>query len=85
MDYTVYIAQPPGYLHSAAFTELAELVAYGLGDLGHDARVAVNRLRPGTTPIVIGCHLMDVGMMRQMPSGTIITTRTRPAGIRRRP
>lgn len=72
MDFSVFIARPPGYQHSGAFTELAELIAHGLADLGHGATAGFNQLRPGTRPILIGCHLMDPATVRQMPADTII-------------
>jgi hypothetical protein len=72
MDFTVVIARPPGYPHSGAFTELAELVAHGFADLGHGASVAVNRARPGTRTILIGCHLLNPTLAGDLRADTII-------------
>jgi hypothetical protein len=71
-DYAVCVAQPPGYAHSGAFIELAELVAHGLADLGHNVTAGINQLRPGATPILIGCHLLTSDMMREFPDDTIV-------------
>ena len=72
MDFTVYLARPDGYAHSAAFLELAELIGHGLSDLGHGAQLTVNSVIPGTRPILIGVHLMDPALIRDMPADTIV-------------
>jgi hypothetical protein len=71
-DFTVVIAQPRGYIHSGAFKEVAELLAGGLDDLGHRAQVTVNRINPGSRPILIGCHLLDPAKAAEMPADTIV-------------
>ena len=72
MKFSVCMIQPPGYAHSGAFLELAELVANGLADLGHDAQMTINRIVPGTRHILIGAHLMDPALVGQAPADTIV-------------
>ncbi len=72
MRYSVVIAQPPGYIHSAAFAELAELIAYGLDDLGHAVALHVNRWDVGSIPIIIGCHLLPPAFIADVPAEAIV-------------
>jgi SAM-dependent methyltransferase len=55
--YSVVIVQPPGYPHSAAFAEVAELLLHGLRRLGHDAVVGAAPA-DGRRPIVLGSNLL---------------------------
>jgi SAM-dependent methyltransferase len=55
--YSIVTVQPPGYPHSAAFAEVAELLLHGLRRLGHDA-VAAAAPAPGRRPIVLGSNLL---------------------------
>lgn len=43
MNFNICLVKPNGYVHSGAFLELAELVGYGLQDLGHSVAINVNR------------------------------------------
>lgn len=72
MNFSILIVQPPNYVHSAAFNELAELIAHGLTDLGHRVIITVNEIRAGYRQILIGCHLLDAQQILDMPSDTII-------------
>ncbi len=72
MNYNICLIQPDGYLHSAAFTELAELVGYGLEDLGHSVAISQNRFSPGATNMIIGCHLLDPALIDQVPKQSIV-------------
>ena len=53
------IIQPDNYIHSAAFIEIAEVVCYGLRDLGHTAALRCNQVDDESINILIGCHLLD--------------------------
>ena len=72
MDYNLCIVRPPGYAHSGAFTELAEVIAYGLDDLGHLVHVNENNMMPDVRNILIGCHLADPDMTAHVPDDTIV-------------
>lgn len=72
MNYNVCLVRPDGYDHSGAFVELAELVGYGLQDLGHSVAIDQNSLVSGATNIIIGCHLLDPAHIDQVPRDSII-------------
>src|ERR1700709_2566750 len=72
MNYNICIIKPQGYLHSAAFTELAELVGYGLKNLGHAVELNVNKTYHDATNIIIGCHLLEPSMIEQIPKSSIV-------------
>lgn len=57
MIFSVLIVTPPKYTHAECFREVAETIAHGLQELGHDAQ-AVTEIRPGTRHIVLGAHLL---------------------------
>jgi hypothetical protein len=68
----VCLLQPEGYIHSGAFYELAELIALGLHDLGHDCAVQLNSIHPDARNILIGCHLLNPAHVAQLPTNTIV-------------
>lgn len=72
MNYSICLVQPNGYIHSAAFLELAELVGYGLQDLGHTAAINVNQTFVGARNIIIGCHLLDPAYIPKIPKDSIV-------------
>jgi SAM-dependent methyltransferase len=55
--FSVVVVEPPGYPHSAAFAEVAQLLLHGLARLGHDAVLAAAPA-PGRRPIVLGANLL---------------------------
>jgi hypothetical protein len=72
MNYNICIAKPEGYLHSAAFSELAEIIGYGLQDLGHVVAINANRIFDDATNILIGCHLLDPQSINRAPKSSIV-------------
>jgi hypothetical protein len=76
--YNVCLVQPSGYIHSGAFTELAELVAYTLEDLGYVSSISINQTSIDSRNIIIGAHLLDVSHIKsiksQFPSTVILNT-----------
>ncbi len=72
MRFNICLIKPSGYIHSAAFAELAEVVGYGLKDLGYEVGINVNQLFADATNIVIGCHLLPDEAISQLPSSTIV-------------
>jgi hypothetical protein len=72
MDFNICIVRPPGYIHSAAFAELAELIAYGLQDLRHNVRVTTNQIAGNATNIIIGVHLLNPQQVPALPGSSII-------------
>ncbi len=68
----IVVIQPAGYLHSAAFAEVAEILLHGLRALSCDATVQANLIRPGVPAIVLGVHLLPPAEALRLPAGTII-------------
>ena len=72
MKYNICIIRPQNYIHSSAFIELAELVCYGLRDLGYTAAVNENSILNESRNIIIGCHLLDPASANKLPPSSII-------------
>ncbi|MEI8196513.1 MAG: hypothetical protein WCI73_11440, partial [Phycisphaerae bacterium] len=58
MQFAVTIVSPPGYLHAAAFTEVAESLHYALRSLGHDSVITTAGQLAGRRQIVLGSNLL---------------------------
>jgi hypothetical protein len=58
MKFAVTIVSPPGYLHAAAFHEVAESIHYGLLSMGHDSVLTTEGRLPGRQHIVLGSNLL---------------------------
>jgi tetratricopeptide (TPR) repeat protein len=56
--YAVTVISPPGYVHAAAFREVAETLAYGLEALGHDVTLGTDPRAAGRRHIVLGANLL---------------------------
>jgi hypothetical protein len=54
----VTVVSPPGYPHSAAFTEVALTLHHGLKSLGHDSVLTTSGKLPGRQHIVLGSNLL---------------------------
>ncbi|MCA8087669.1 MULTISPECIES: uL13 family ribosomal protein [Burkholderia cepacia complex] len=72
MDYNLCIVRPHNYVHAGAFTELAEVIAYGLEDLGHAVHFNENTMMSDARNILIGCHLADTRVTEHVPDDTIV-------------
>ena len=59
MKFAVTVISPPDYAHSAAFTEVAESIHYGLRSLGHDSVLTNEGAPRGRLPIVLGSNLLQ--------------------------
>jgi 2-polyprenyl-3-methyl-5-hydroxy-6-metoxy-1,4-benzoquinol methylase len=71
-SFLISIIRPKGYLHSSAFSEVAETLVYGFRKLGHQAGVLENTVDPKATNIVLGAHLLNEDETKALPPGTII-------------
>ena len=58
MKFAVTVVSPPGYVHSAAFNEVAESIHHGLRVLGHDSVLTAEGALPGRQHIVLGSNLL---------------------------
>ena len=61
MRYAIVLIFPPGYTHSAAFTEVAELLLLSFQSLGVECRVLVNQFDPEGINVLLGYNLMTYG------------------------
>lgn len=69
MRFVITQVRPPGFVHALALSELAELIGYGLLDLGHEVRFLTGRFDPAVTNIVIGPHRLSTEVL---PPDTIL-------------
>jgi hypothetical protein len=58
MKFAVTVVSPPGYLHSAAFHEVAETLHHALRALGHDSVITTEAALSGRRHIVLGSNLL---------------------------
>jgi hypothetical protein len=58
MKFAVTIVSPPGYIHSAAFVEIAQAIYYALLTLGHEAMITTQGNLPERQHIVLGSNLL---------------------------
>lgn len=56
--FAVTVVSPPGYIHSAAFNEVAETIHYSLRSLGHDSVLTTEGTLTGRRHIVLGSNLL---------------------------
>lgn len=57
MKFAILIVSPPGYIHSAAFNEVATTLHSGLKNLGHDSIITKIPF-PDRYNIILGCNLL---------------------------
>jgi hypothetical protein len=57
LKFAVTVVSPPGYVHSAAFQEVAETLHHALRSLGHDSVITTEGALPGRRHIVLGSNL----------------------------
>jgi len=70
--FNICIVRPDGYMHSSAFIELAELICYSLLDNGMSAEIKENTISSSSVNIILGCHLLDLSMIDDIPKSSII-------------
>jgi hypothetical protein len=58
MKFAVTVVSPPGYVHSAAFNEVAETIHYALRALGHDSVLTTDGALPERLHVVLGSNLL---------------------------
>lgn len=71
MKFAVSVITPPGYLHSQAFTEIAQGVHHSLLALGHDSVLTHNLGARDRRHIILGANLLAAYPLR-LPSDAII-------------
>ena len=68
--YAVVVVEPPGYVHSEAFREVAESLAFGLRALGQEALLAAGPV-PGHRSIVLGSNLLPSNPLPLAPDSIL--------------
>lgn len=81
MKFNLCLVQPDGYIHSAAFTELAELVYFALQDLGHEPFLSINKTYVDARNIIIGSHLLNVSEIKNVDKSTIVLNTEQLGGV----
>ncbi len=71
-SYNVVQIKPEGYVHAAAFDEIAEGVAAGIHELGHNVGQSFNAFDPNCINIVLGAHLLQPDTIDLLPANTVI-------------
>ena len=72
MRYNICIIQPKDYVHTQAYTELAEAIKFSLIDLGFEATLQYRQMEKNAVNILIGCHLLELEYIPKIPKETII-------------
>jgi len=70
-SFAVTVVSPPGYVHSGAFTEVAEAVHHGLRALGHDSVLTDDVAPRGRRAIVLGSNLLPAVKRRPAPDAIL--------------
>lgn len=70
--FNVTLIQPPGYVHSAALSEVWIYLADVLQRCGHDARRTQNQITSGEHNVVLCAHLLGSERLSELPPTTII-------------
>lgn len=68
----IVVVEPPGFVFSAAFGEVVDLLAFAFAELGIRCHVTANRIAPGPLPIVVGANLLGAGAAVRLPPATIL-------------
>ena len=71
-NFNICIFRPKGYIRSSAFVELAELIKFSLMDNNRQAAINEHFIDEMAFNIIIGGHLMDRSMIKDLPKRTII-------------
>jgi SAM-dependent methyltransferase len=69
--FAVSVVSPQGYVHSAAFREVAESLHHGLVALGHDSLITDSVRPPGRRPIILGSNLLK-GVREKPPKDAVL-------------
>ncbi|AUW95052.1 hypothetical protein BXT84_14720 [Sulfobacillus thermotolerans] len=72
MDFEITILQPDNYIHSLAFAEVLESLAYGLDSLGHRVHVTKNHIDSTHPTIILGANLLQPQHIAALPAEAIV-------------
>lgn len=71
VKFAVTVVSPAGYIHSAAFHEVAESIHYGLIELGHSSVLTTEGAIPGRRHIVLGSNLLPFQALPLAPDAIL--------------
>lgn len=71
-NFNICLIKPDNYVHSYAFSEIAELIYFSLRELNVGVTINFNKVEPSSKNILIGCHLLHPNFISQIPASTII-------------
>ncbi|QWD83485.1 hypothetical protein ICU98_08695 [Polynucleobacter sp. MWH-P3-07-1] len=70
--FNICLIKPDNYIHSDAFLELGELIYFSLKEIGFEVALQFNQIESSAKNIIIGCHLLDPSLIKQIPPSSII-------------
>lgn len=68
----ITIVQPDNYLHSLAFAEIMESLAYGFQALGYHVHLTRNHVSTDMPTVILGANLLSAEILSRLPSHAII-------------
>lgn len=72
MEFEITILQPDNYIHSLAFAEIMESLAYGFDALGHKVRLTRNHISTTCPTIILGANLLQPQHIAELPRQAIV-------------
>ena len=69
--FAVTVISPPGYVHTAAFYEVAESIHFGLVALGYDSVLTTNANLPGRQHIILGSNILPAYPLPLAPNAIL--------------
>lgn len=72
MEFEITILQPDNYIHSLAFAEIMESLAYGFDALGHKVRLTRNHISTTCPTIILGANLLQPQHIADLPRQAIV-------------
>ena len=72
MEFEITILQPDNYIHSLAFAEIMESLAYGFNALGHKVRLTRNHISTTCPTIILGANLLQPQHIAELPRQAIV-------------
>ncbi|OLZ11739.1 hypothetical protein [Sulfobacillus thermosulfidooxidans] len=72
MHIEVTIVQPENYIHSLAFTEIMESLAYGFHTLGHHVELTRNHVATALPTVILGANLLSAEVIHNLPYTAIL-------------
>jgi predicted O-methyltransferase YrrM len=75
-NFNLTTIRPKGFLHSSAFAEVKDSLAWSLTALGHSVKLTENAFSAGGTNVIFGCELLSP--TSPLPSDTIIYNLEQP-------